>query len=136
MFDKIFRSTSYLQKGLDAAWKRQEVIANNIANVNVPDFKASSVVFEDHFKAALEMEAGGFRNKKTREKHIDFGQDLNAVGYRVVKNTNTTERMDGNNVDIDYEMAELAKNSLYYNTLARKATQDLSRLRVAITEGR
>ncbi len=136
MFDKIFQTTSYLQKGLDAAWKRQEVIANNIANVNTPDFKASSVEFEQHFKAALEAEAGGFKNKKTRAKHIDFGQDIDTLGYSVVKQTNTTERMDGNNVDIDYEMAELAKNQLYYNTLSRKTTQELSRLRVAITEGR
>ena len=136
MFETIFQTTSYLQKGLDAAWKRQEVIANNVANVNTPDFKASRVEFEEHFKAALEAEAGGFKNKKTRAKHIDFGQDLDMLGYSVVKQTNTTERMDGNNVDIDYEMAELAKNSLYYNTLSRKTTQELNRLRVAITEGR
>ncbi len=136
MFNKIFQTTSYLEKGLDAAWKRQEVISHNIANVNTPGFKSSHVEFEDHFKAALEAEAGGFQNKKTRAKHIDFGEDTGLMNYRVVKDTDTTERMDGNNVDIEYEMASLAKNSLYYNTLATKATQDLSRLRVAIMEGR
>ncbi len=136
MFNKIFRSTAYLERGLDAAWTRHQVIANNVANVNTPDFKASHVEFEDHFKAALEDEALGIKNKKTRAKHIDFSEDIDTLRVRVIQDTTTTERMDGNNVDIDYEMAELAKNSLYYNTLATKATQDLSRLRVAITEGR
>ena len=135
MFDKIFQTTSYLQKGLDAAWTRHQVIANNVANVNTPDLKASHVVFEDYFQSALE-EGSGFRAKKTRSKHMDFGFDFEPMAATVVKDATTTERMDGNNVDIDYEMAELAKNALYYNTLATKATQELTRLRVAITEGR
>ena len=136
LFDKIFKTTSYLQKGLDAAWKRHEVIANNIANVNTPDFKASSVEFEEHFKAALEAEAGGFKNKQTRAGHMDFGHNIDTLGYSVVRQNNTTQRMDGNNVDIEYEMAELAKNQIYYNTLSRKTTQELTRLRTAIMEGR
>lgn len=137
MFDKIFRNTSYLEKGLDAAWMRQQVIANNIANVDTPGFKASRVEFEDYFKSALENENDGFKAKKTRAGHMNFGMgDIDSVTPAVVNNGDMTQRMDENDVDIDYEMAELAKNSLYYNTLATKVSQDLSRLRIAITEGR
>ena len=45
-------------------------------------------------------------------------------------------KMDGNNVDIDYENVELAKNTLYYNTLVEKLNSEFSMLRLAITEGR
>ena len=38
---------NYLQRGITAANVRNEVIANNIANVNTPHFKKSDVIFED-----------------------------------------------------------------------------------------
>ena len=49
MLEQIFNSPSmhYLGRGLEAASLRQSVIANNIANVNTPEFKKSEVLFED-----------------------------------------------------------------------------------------
>ncbi|MCE5236822.1 MAG: flagellar basal body rod protein FlgB [Clostridiaceae bacterium] len=136
MIKDIFASTKYLEKGLDAAWLRNQVISNNIANAETPGFKSSSVEFEDVFAAALD-DTNGFDNKMTRDKHISFsGVDPDGVVPTVVKNSGTDMRMDGNNVDIDYENVELAKNTLYYNTLVEKLNSEFSMLRMAITEGR
>ena len=41
-------------------------------------------------------------------------------------------RYDNNNVDIDVEMASLAKNSLYFNALARQVGGQFSQMRSVI----
>lgn len=128
MIDKIFNNVGVLQKGLDASWLKNEVITNNIANVDTPGFKSSSVSFESAFKSALNGQS--FAAKKTRQKHIDFkSQSMEAT---VTTNAGTSNGLDGNNVDIDYENAELAKNTIYYNTLIEQMTSEFRKLSSAI----
>jgi flagellar basal-body rod protein FlgB len=96
--------------------------------VDTPGFKSSSVSFESAFKSALSGQS--FAAKKTREKHIDFkSQSLEAT---VTTNTGTSNGLDGNNVDIDYENAELAKNTIYYNTLIEQVSSEFRKLSSAI----
>lgn len=135
MFEKIFNSTSYLEKGLEASWKKNEVINNNIANVDTPGFKRSEVEFESVFKSALEE--GGFTAKRTREGHIYTGSgDFDSINPTIVTDNSSTMRMDGNNVDIDKESSELAKNTIYYYTLIQKISSEFTKLRMAIREGK
>lgn len=134
MSSNIFSGLNGLKKGLDAAWLRNEVINNNIANVDTPDFKRSAVEFETLYKRALEGE-DDFKPKKTRSGHMDFGGEADA-GAHVVQDVSTTMRMDGNNVDIDKEMADLAQNVIYYNSLQVKMDSELNKLKIAIREGR
>ena len=132
----MFDMTNVLEKGLDACALRNQVISNNIANADTPGFKASSVAFEEYMKDALE-DGGDFALQKTRDKHMDIGtSDAADVEAQVVANTDTTMRMDGNNVDIEYEMNELAKNNIEYYTLLEKVNSEFTQLRTAITEGR
>jgi len=160
MFDNLFKPADMLQKGLSAAWTRDSVIRNNIANVETPGFKASDVEFESLLAAAVakdettggfqgavtnkwHIDEQGFRSAKTNEKHIDFGSgansgkvDLTSIEPQVFKREDLSMRMDENNVDIEDENVKLAQNSLYYNTLMEKMNSDLRRLRMAINEGR
>lgn len=133
----IFKGVNSLEKGLSASWTRNSVIMNNIANVDTPDFKSSSVEFEDIYKKSLANKEDGFELKKTRPTHMDIGNpDLENVQPVITQNSDTTQRMDGNNVDIDKEMSDLAKNVIYYNALTRKITGEFSKLRMAIREGK
>lgn len=134
MVNNLFNNVNVLQKGLDASWLKNQVITNNIANVDTPGFKSSNVEFESAFKSALEQ--GGMVTKKTREKHMDFGASLDDMSSMVTKNDNSSMRMDGNNVDIDTENAELAKNTIYYNTLVQQISSELRRLSMVINEGK
>ncbi|MCL2125441.1 MAG: flagellar basal body rod protein FlgB [Oscillospiraceae bacterium] len=136
MWDNIFKPVDLLQKGLSAAWTRNAVIRNNIANVETPGFKASDVEFETLMLEALE--GSRFKGTKTHPRHIDIGagNDLSSVHARVVEREYTSMRMDENNVDIEDENVKLAQNSLYYNTLMEKMNSELRRLRMAINEGR
>ncbi len=133
----IFREVNSLEKGLNASWTRNSVIMNNIANVDTPDFKSSSVEFESIYKKSLENEEDGFELKRTRPTHMDIGDtDLENVEPVITQNSDTVARMDGNNVDIDKEMTDLAKNVIYYNALTRKISSEFTQLSMAIREGK
>ena len=154
MFDNIFKPVDLLQRGLSAAWTRNAVIRNNIANVETPGFKASDVEFETLLAESLY--GSGFKGAKTHEGHIDIGPVDRFVGSkthaghidignydeffttnaRIVQRDDLSQRMDGNNVDIESENVKLAQNSLWYNTLLEKMNSELRRLKMAISEGR
>jgi flagellar basal-body rod protein FlgB len=130
MLPDLFKTTDLLQAGLQAAQLRHDVIANNIANIDTPGFKQSRVEFESYMRKALEGEESGFEAKRTRPQHLSFDEE--ASGPRVVLDDSTTMRMDGNNVDIDRQMAEMARNSIWFETMAVKLTGELNRLKIAI----
>lgn len=133
MLDNVFSSAEMLRKGLNASWLRNEVINNNIANVDTPGFKASHVRFED-----LMEEAAGAENKLpltvTNERHIPGrgGGDIRDVEPEIFRDETTTARLDGNNVNIDNEMVELAKNSINYYATVSKINSEFRKLDAAI----
>ena len=53
---EFMKTQSILEKGLNNATIKRRVIADNIANVDVPHFKRSDVTFEANLKRALESE--------------------------------------------------------------------------------
>ncbi len=63
---------------------------------------------------------------------MNFGFD-NDSPMMVVEDTSTTMRMDGNNVDIDKEMVDLAQNVIFYQALSNQATAEFQMLNTAIT---
>ena len=55
------------------------------------------------------------------------------VQPQIVESADGPERADGNNVDIDVEMAALSKNTLLYRTFAQILSAHLAIQRSAIT---
>ncbi|SHF37440.1 flagellar basal body rod protein FlgB [Desulforamulus putei] len=104
-----------LKKGLDAGALRQRVIANNVANLNTPGFKKSYVSFEDQLKAAIN--SSGAPLKGTHPLHI--GVSGAAIKPEVKQVKDTTMRYDGNNVDIDEEMVNLAATTIQYDVISQ-----------------
>ena len=123
-----------MQDALNASSLRQQVISNNIANVNTPGFKKSEVNFEDQLQAAIDSESKGNVLARTHERHLPAQSA--AVKPQINKLTNTTLRLDGNNVDIDEEMAQLAKNNIYYDAMAQSAQHYFSVLKSCIAGGK
>ena len=116
-----------LKNALDASSMRQQAISGNIANVNTPGYKVNKVAFE----SLLEKAQGGSGLNKTNEKHFGI-QNVSDVKAQVGKNTTTSVQDNGNNVDIDYEMAEMAANSLYYQSLISQLNSKYSMFRTVI----
>lgn len=123
-----------LKKGLDAEALRQRVIANNIANMNTPYFKKSTVAFEGLLKKALGREPVAMLT--THPKHFGGTPLLAELQPEVNLSEATSMRFDGNNVDIDEEMANLAANGIQYQATARELGERFSLLSTVITGGR
>ncbi len=129
------RDIGILKKAMDVASLRQKLMANNIANVNTRGYKAEKVAFEEAMKSAI-----GFSEdmdlKKTDECHIGSGTEWSSVQPEIVRDESVSQRLDGNNVDIESEMVDMAANQLLYNALAQQVSNKISVLRYAIHEGR
>ncbi|MDA8335227.1 MAG: flagellar basal body rod protein FlgB [Peptococcaceae bacterium] len=114
-----------LQDALNASSLRQQVLANNIANAATPGFKRSDV----HF-AGLLAQALGSSNRLPMA--ADNPRDLGGVPSladlvpRVVTDNSTSAQLDGNNVNMDAEQADMAANAIYYETAAQEIGDRLS----------
>ncbi|MBP1754897.1 MAG: hypothetical protein H6Q59_1295 [Firmicutes bacterium] len=121
-----FNYINLIDKAADASWKRNEVIANNIANVDTPGYKRKDVQFQTYLQSALL----GDNSLDRRVADIDLGS-LDATVY--TDNSNLSYRLDGNNVDIDTESSNLAENQIRYYSLMDSMTQEFSRLKTVLT---
>lgn len=124
----VFKYADVLNKAADASWLRQQTIANNIANVDTPDYKRQDVDFE----SILERELKHFQYETLDEKidRVDLKRLDKVSAY--VDAEEFSYRIDGNNVDIDQETAYLAKNQIVYQGLTAAMTQEFSRTKTVI----
>lgn len=119
-----------LKEGLDASSLRSKVIANNISNINTKGYKAYEVSFEDNLKKSID----DIELKTTNEKHIK--DDGAGSDITMQQDLTGSMREDGNNVDIDNEMANQAANNLMYNALITQVNSRISLERYIIKDGR
>jgi len=138
LLDKIDRNVQFQEKALDAAWLRNEVLSHNLANVDTPGYKRKDVDFDRYLKYALDQGIDDdliFRRRHnfrfTKKPTLD-----SAVPNVIEEFRTTSMRIDGNNVDIDNEMARLAKNTIKFNVVTQNINGKFSKIRHAITEGR
>ncbi|MDV2888109.1 flagellar basal body rod protein FlgB, partial [Alkalihalophilus pseudofirmus] len=82
---------------------RQQVISNNIANVETPNYKEKKVVFEDILKQHLAKQSN-FVGNRSDFRHFEIGSPFDAPVAKIVENSGTLMQNNGNNVDIDEEM--------------------------------
>lgn len=128
-----------VQRGLDASALAHSVIANNIANVDTPGFKRSAVDFGSQLQQAMSARANAADElSMVRTDPRDFGGDpavaLGDVKPSVVTDRSTSLRNDGNNVDIDKEVALLAENTIRYQSLAQILQHEYAEMMDAITD--
>lgn len=127
MYTGMFNNMSITQSAINASLLRNKVLSNNIANVDTPEFKRSDVKFEDVLQNILNSDNG--------DSNID--SQLSDVKPEVVKsNSGTAMRVDGNNVDVENEMAELSKNTIQYYTLIQQMSGSFKKLSMVISGGR
>ena len=115
------------QRTLDVSWTKQKVALDNIANVDTPGYKAKYVLFEDDLKEKLRH----LDSKKSR----DVREAIQSARTRVRQSDRESIRMDGNNVSLDAEELEVARNAYQYQFALRQMSDQFARLRLAI-EGR
>ncbi|MDU4959915.1 MAG: flagellar basal body rod protein FlgB [Sporomusaceae bacterium] len=126
-----------LEKAISAASVRHKVIADNIANVNTPQFKRSEVQFEDVLREKLDASTEKrLPLAMTHERHLNRPGQSNPDLLRIRTVTENSFRTDGNNVDIDVEMANMAKNTIYYDATVQQLSRYFSSIKSVINGGR
>lgn len=131
LFDSNFK---VLEKSLDAYTKRAEALADNMANVNTPDYKRKDVQFESFLQKALHEDGSTVVGRRTDEKHFKIGIEnkLDSVESVFTEDKNTKLRNDGNNVDIEVEKVEQTKNNIRYQFATNRLTQNFTMIRNVI----
>lgn len=117
-----------LDKAADAAWIRNEVLANNMANINTPGYKRQDINFEGELERAL-----GHSRYKTMDQKVAEVKDNRTLIRTYTDYSNFSYRMDGNNVDIDTENVMLAKNQMKYNGLMTCLRNEFTNLKTAMS---
>ncbi|HMV42265.1 MAG TPA: flagellar basal body rod protein FlgB [Leptospiraceae bacterium] len=137
--DTYFMKTQdLLERGLNNASFKRRILADNIANADVPHFKRSEVTFEANLKRALESEESEKKHavptQISHEKHIEFFKPLNYKDVQSKANVDylTTMRADGNNVDIEKEMTEVSHNQMAYTIMVERLNQNFRLLNTVI----
>jgi flagellar basal-body rod protein FlgB len=125
-----------LEGAIHAASMRQQVLANNIANIDTPNFKRSDVAFEEMLTQA--MGSDGVRKlsgRRTDARHLPIGASASNAAPTVVTENSTVINNNRNNVDIDKEMSLVAENQLRYNLFIQQVNHQVKMMRTGI-EGR
>jgi flagellar basal-body rod protein FlgB len=117
------KTVDLLHRAMDASVVRRNVIANNMANANVPNFKRSTVNFESELKRVLETEEQrpALELTLTNDKHIPNWKerDYRDVQIRRVLDYTSTYNNNGNNVDPEQEFMTALENQMTYTLLAQ-----------------
>jgi flagellar basal-body rod protein FlgB len=121
---------------MDVSLLRRSVIANNLSNSEVPNFKRSEVNFESELKRALESEKTRppIEMARTDPRHIANWQarDYRDVQPRRVVDFNTASNNNGNNVDVDHELMAGLENQMLYTLLAQAAAFEFNQVNLVL----
>ncbi len=111
----MFQTIDVMNKALDATMLRVNVLSNNIANAETPGFKREDVRFQGVLQQKIDTY--GYENVSAEMLSSEVYTDRESVSMRI----------DGNNVDIDTEMSELAQTKLRYDTLIQRTSAQIGR---------
>lgn len=118
MLNSVFTNNNILSSAMHATQLRNNVISHNIANVDVPGFKRSIVEFENLLQQELDQ-------ARATNSGVNF---RNLVPKIHRSNETLFHRLDGNNVDIEVEMAALYQNSTRFEVMLTSTMNNYRRI--------
>lgn len=125
----IYNYINVLDKAADAANTRNEIIVNNLANVDTPNYKRKDVSFQSYLQQAL------IGDNPLDERVGEINTHLSDFsGFIYTDSSTLSYRLDGNNVDADTENSMLAQNQIRYNTLVEQIGQEFSRYKTVLAQ--
>lgn len=111
------RANVLLDRMLDLSFKRQGVIANNMANASTPNYIRKDVEFEETLKKTLEL---------------GDGSDLERLRMKTVEDLSSAPGSDGNNVHVSKELNHMMQNGLQYDLANKVLMTKIRILKAAI----
>ena len=105
-----------LTRSLDGLAARQRAIAQNIANLETPNYRAKTVSFEGSLKAALQSGSAA----DMRQVQISQGESSEPAN------------LTGNNVHLDHEVVGLEETGLRYQLMTQAVSDRFKLLRTVM----
>ncbi|TDL35048.1 flagellar basal body rod protein FlgB [Jeotgalibacillus sp. S-D1] len=124
-------SISQLEQGLHYSSVKQKVISNNIANIDTPNYKSKDVDFNEILQSEMKMSSSSIKVSDPRHFPISASQNSSTITSKMY-----SVRENGNGVDMDREMAELATNQIYYDALVERISGKFGSLNSVIRGGK
>jgi len=131
LFDDNIQLTG---KVLTMRLMRQNVVMSNVANISTPKYTARRLKFEEDLQSALNLDARG-KMSRTEGGHMPSRFESGSFGADIEKEMRHRIIPGEDNVDIDKEMAVMAKNQLMYNALTTVLKSKFEGLKTVIGEG-
>ena len=104
-----------IKEGLSLSAVQQGLIAENISNISTPGYRRKDV----DFRGALTKLMGNTLDvNRTNMNHIPFNFNPDQMQAIIRRDNITALNAQGNNVDLDKEMVNMATNNAYFNALA------------------
>ncbi len=134
--DRIFGNTmAMLERSLDLRSRNQKLIVSNLANLDTPNYKAFKMLVDEQ----MGRDSGGespVAISTTRKGHIAPGRTrAETTKVERVEHNPHSIRGDGNTVELEQEMSNLAENTLLYNTATRLVANKFNLLKSVIKGG-
>ena len=127
----VYDYINVLDKAADGSWARNNAIANNIANIDTPNYKRKDVSFQKELEQALR--ASKYTSLDEKVSELNKGNWLSHIEQRTYTDyANYSYRLDKNNVDIDNENVELASNQIVYQALVESIDAEFKNLKTVI----
>ncbi len=128
----VFNYVNVIDKAADASWLRQQAIANNFANIDTPYYKRQ----DGDLESVLEYELRHFQYEPLDVKVKNVNGKLGRLDVGTYTDMeNYSYRIDKNNVDVDQEASQLAKNQIRYQALMNSMSSEFSRTKSVIGGG-
>jgi flagellar basal-body rod protein FlgB len=97
---------------------RQQMLSRNVANVDTPGYHAQTVDFESAVRQVLNKTEKAPELTLTSTGHIQPEADA-ITGFIRADRVGGSERVDGNNVDIDSEMIDMTDTNVRYQAITQ-----------------
>ncbi|NCC24299.1 MAG: flagellar basal body rod protein FlgB [Deltaproteobacteria bacterium] len=123
-----------VSKVMDFRLQRQNVVAANLANINTKDYKPQRLEFEKEIQTALNT-GGRMSMARTDQEHIPAPFDPKSTNAQSLDQLRARKIQGADTVDLDEEMAVMAKNTLAYKALSTILHSNFEGLKTIITEG-
>ena len=112
---------------------RAKVLAQNIANVDTPEYRAKdlkAMSFDDLVKSAEKSSAPGLR--VTHERHLEGGGGATAAPFKEDENEVDFVGINGNTVSIQEEMVKSSQTQMDYAMATGLYRKSLNMMRIAL----
>ncbi|MDJ0856078.1 MAG: flagellar basal body rod protein FlgB [Desulfobacterales bacterium] len=134
--DRLFGNTlAMLERSLNLRSRNQKLIVSNLANLDTPNYKAFKMMVADQMAGHSENDAQ-VTMTRTRIGHMASGHAASeTMRAERIDHNPLSMRGDGNTVELEREMSNLAENTLMYNTATRLVANKFNLLKSVIKGG-